>query len=95
MRVGQKAGNNGGRLCPAAGMPYGGEQQESCPQVVQRHQLRGLHIDQHGGVPQQAILACEAVAQVQNGSETGLWHGSLQACQGRARESGRCAISRR
>ena len=53
----------------------------------QRHQLVGLHNDQQVGVPQQAILACETVVQVQNGSETGLWHGSVH----RTGESGPAA----
>ena len=65
------------------------------PARQQRHQHMGLHIDQHVGAPQQATLACEAVVQVQKGSETGLRQGSLHAVQDSAREPGQRAISRR
>ena len=40
------------------------------PARQHQHQQMGLHFDQHEGVPQQAILACEVTAQVQKCSET-------------------------
>ena len=40
------------------------------PARQHQHQQMGLHFDQHEGVPQQAILACEVIAQEQKCSDT-------------------------
>ena len=67
---------------------------------------RGLHFDQHVGVPQQAILACEVIVQVQKCSETEVRRVSTRAVQesgespvgsgkssGHVREPGHCTSS--
>ena len=59
----------------AAGCKAAGESRSGCSQIwraCESHQpgsistsKKGLHFDQHVGVPHQAILACEVIVQVQ------------------------------
>ena len=76
------------------------------PARQRQHQHRGLHLDQHVGVPQQAILACLVIVQEQKWSETEVRRVTpcavREPCEsssgsgnrsGRAREPGRCTSS--